>query len=106
MRDGPDAEMMGGDDAVVEDIHDVGLGCEAMHGDCVVFAAEGLDGGDAEVGIALGQVGFGGEGAGFGVGGDDGVAVDDEIVVGDDWARESVVGWAALRVKGCDQGER
>ncbi len=78
--------MMRGDEAVVEDVCDVGLGGEAAHGGGVVFGAEGLGGGDAEVWVALGQAGSGGEGAGFGVGGDGGVAVDDEIVVGKDGA--------------------
>ena len=44
----------------------------------------GLDGGDAEVFVALGEMGAGGGDAGFGVAGDGGVAVEDEVAVGSD----------------------
>ena len=76
----------------MEDVLDVGLGGEAAHGGCVVCGAEGLSGGDAEVWIALGEAGSGGEVRAFGIAGDDGVAIDDDIMVGDDGARECLVG--------------
>ena len=41
----------------------------------------GFDGGDAEVFVALGEVGAGGGDAGFGVAGDGGVAIEDEVAV-------------------------
>ena len=96
---------MGGDEAVVEDVLYVGLGGEAAHGGCVVFGVKGLSGGDAEVWTALGQAGSGGDGTAFGVGGDDGVSIDDEIVVRDDGTRQSVLGGGTLRVKGGGEGK-
>jgi hypothetical protein len=80
---------MGGDDAVVEDVFDVGLGGEAAQGGGVVFSGRlGCrdDGGDAEVFVALGEMGAGRRDAGFGVAGDGGVAIEDEIAVGSDAA--------------------
>ena len=75
---------MGGDDAVVEDVGDVGLGGEAAEGGGVVLLGRGLDGGDAEVFVALGEMGAGGGDAGFGVAGNGGVAVEDEVAMGSD----------------------
>ncbi len=78
--EGLDAKAMGGDDAVVEDVVDVGLGGETAEGGGVVFGGGGLDGGDAEVLVALGEAGSGGD-VGFGVGGDGGVVIKDEVAM-------------------------
>jgi hypothetical protein len=75
---------MSGDDAVMEDVVDVGLGGEAAEGGCIVFANRGLDGGDTEVLVAVDEMGSGGSNAGFSVSGDSGVAIEDEIAVGSD----------------------
>lgn len=79
--DSLNAEAVGGDDAVVEDVIDVGLRGETAEGGGVVFA-RGLDSGDAEVFVALGEMGSGGGDVGLGIAGDGGVAVDDEVAVG------------------------
>ena len=75
---------MSRDDAVVEDEVDVGLGGEAAQSACVVFRDRGLDGGDAEVLVAPEDMGSGGGDAGFGVAGDGGVAIEDEVAMGRD----------------------
>ena len=98
-------EVVGGDEAIMEDVLDIGLGGQAVHRGSVVFGAEGLRGGDAEVRVALSEACSCGDGARFGVGGDGGVAVDDEIVVWDDSTREGVIGWGILRVKRCGEDE-
>jgi hypothetical protein len=77
---------MGGDDAVVEDIVDVGLRGEAAQGAGVVLRDSRLDGGDAEVVVAPGEMGAGGGDAGFGVTGNGCVAIEDEVAVGSDAA--------------------
>ena len=94
-----DVEAVGGDEAVVEDVFDVGLSGETVHGGCVVFGAEGLGCCDAEVRIALREAGSGGDGASLGVCRDDGVAIDDQIVVRDDVAWEGFVRGGALRAQ-------
>ena len=75
---------MGGDDAVVEDVVDVGLGGEAAEGGGVVFGRGGLDGGDAKVLAAVDEASAGCGEMSFGVGGDGGVAIEDEVAVGRD----------------------
>lgn len=92
--DGFEGEAVGGDDAVVEDVIDVGLSGEKAHGFCVGLAAilganlgvelDGLDGGDAEALAALEEACSGDLDAGFGVSGDGGVVVDDDVAVGND----------------------
>jgi hypothetical protein len=77
-------EAAGGDDAVVEDVFDVGLGGEAVEGGGVVCG--GVDHGEAEVIVALKEMGSGDAGADFGVAGDGGVAIDDEVAMRDDGA--------------------
>ena len=77
---------MGGDDAVVEDVVDVGLGGEAAQGAGVVFRGCGLDGGDAEVFVALREMRTGGGDAGCCIAGDGGVAIEDEVAVRGDAA--------------------
>jgi len=77
---------VGGDDAIVEDVVDVGLGAEAAQGAGVVFRDGGLDGGDAEVFVAPGEMGAGGGDAGLCVAGDGRVAIEDEIAVRSDAA--------------------
>jgi hypothetical protein len=69
------------DDAVVEDVGDVGLGGEAAEGGRVVLLGGGLDSGDAEVLVAPGETGAGRGDASFCVAGDGGVAIEDEVVV-------------------------
>jgi hypothetical protein len=85
-RDCLKPETVCGDDAIVEDVLDVGLGCEAAQGGGVVLGGGleggvGFDGGDAEVFVALDEMGAGGGDAGFGVAGDGGVAIEDEVAV-------------------------
>ena len=47
-------ETVGGDDAVVEDVFDVGLGGDAAQGVGIVLKGGlGFDGGDAEVFVAV-----------------------------------------------------
>jgi hypothetical protein len=77
---------MGGDDAIVEDVVDVGLGGEAAEGAGVVFRNGGLDGGDAEVLVTPGEMCAGGGDTGFSVTGDGRVAIEDEVTVGGDAA--------------------
>jgi hypothetical protein len=76
---------MCGDDAVVEDVFNVGLGGEAVQGSRVVLGW-GLDSRDAEVLVAAGEVGAGGGDVGFSVAGDGGVAIEDEVAVRSDAA--------------------
>jgi len=75
---------VGGDDAVVEDVVDVWLGGEAFERGGVVFGGGRLDGGDAKVLVPCGEAGSGGGYAGFGVGGDGGVAIENEVAVRSD----------------------
>jgi hypothetical protein len=77
-------DVMRGDDAVVEDVVDVGLGGKAAEGSGVVFRCGRLDGGDAETLVAAGETGSSGGDAGFGVSGDGGVAIDDQVAVRSD----------------------
>jgi hypothetical protein len=79
---GLEAEVQCGDDSVVEDVADVGLGGEEAEGCGVVLRGRGLDGCDAEVLVALGESGASGEEMGFGVAWDGGVAIEDEVAVG------------------------
>ncbi len=65
----------------MDDVLDVGLGAETVEGGGVVFGGGGLDGGDAEVFVASGEMGSGRGDAGFGVARDGGVAVEDEVAV-------------------------
>jgi hypothetical protein len=85
-RDALKAQTVGGDDAVVEDVVDVGLGGEAAQGAGVVFLDCGLDGGDAEVLVAPGKMCAGGGDTGFSVTGDGRVAIEDEVAVRSDAA--------------------
>jgi hypothetical protein len=80
-RDGLKAEAMGGDDAVMEHVVDVGLGGKAAEGAGVVFRDSGLDGGDAEVLVAPDDMGSDRGDVGLGVAGDGGVTVKDEVAV-------------------------
>jgi hypothetical protein len=77
---------VGEDDPVVENDIDVGLSGEAAEGGGVVLTG-GLDGGDAEMFVAMGEAGSGGCDAGFGVAGDRGVAIKDEVAVWGDAGR-------------------
>jgi hypothetical protein len=85
-RDALKAQTVGGDDAIVEDVVDVGLGGEAAQGGGVVFRDCGFDGGDAEVVVAPGEMCAGGGDTGFCVAGDGCVAIEDEVAVGSDAA--------------------
>ena len=103
------AQVVGGDDAVVEDVIDVGLGGEAAQGAGVVFRDGGLDGGDAEVFVAAGEVRARGGDAGFCIAGDGGVAIEDEVAVGSDAAgidlgSDNLGASQAREEKGDDQG--
>jgi hypothetical protein len=75
---------MGRDNAVMEDVLDVGFGGEATESGCIVFQGCGFDGGDAEVLVAVGETGSGGGDEGLCVGGDGGVAIEDKIAMGSD----------------------
>jgi hypothetical protein len=77
---------VGRDDTIVEDVVDIGLGGEAAQSAGVVFGDGRLDGGDAEVFVAPGEMGAGGGDAGFCVTGDGCVAIEDEVAVGSDVA--------------------
>jgi hypothetical protein len=75
---------VGGDDAIVEDVVDVGLGGEAAEGGVVVFRRGRLDGSDADVFVATAETGSGGCDAGFGIAGDGGIAIENEVSVRSD----------------------
>jgi hypothetical protein len=75
--------MVGGDDAVVKDDVDVGLGSEAAEIGSVVLGGC-LDGSDAEVFVSMSEMGARGGDVSFGIAGDGGVAIEDEITVGGD----------------------
>ena len=77
---------MGGDDAIVEDVVDVGLGGEAAQGAGVIFRDGGLDGGYAEVFVAPGDMCSGRGDARFCVAGDGRVAIEHEVAVRGDAA--------------------
>ena len=79
---------MAGDEAVVEDVLDVGLGGEAFEGGGIVCAWFGLDGGDAEALVAAEEMGAEGAGAEFRIAGNGCVAIDDEVAIGDKWLGE------------------
>ena len=81
-HDALEAQAVGGDDTIVQDEVDVRLGGQAAKRTGVVFLDCGLDGGDAEVIVAPGEVCAGGGDAGFGVTGDGRVAIEDEVAVG------------------------
>jgi hypothetical protein len=75
-------ETVCGDYAIVEDILDVGLGGEAAQGGVVVLDDRlGFDDGDAKVLVAVTEVGSDRGNTGFGVAGNGGVAIEDEVVV-------------------------
>jgi hypothetical protein len=78
------AKALCGDDAVVKYGDDSGLSAKEAERGGVVLREGGFDGGDAEVLIAPGEGCSGGEDAGFGVAGDGGVAIEDEIAVRSD----------------------
>ena len=82
--EGLEEDAVAGDEAVVEDVLDVGLGGETLDGGGIVCAGVGLEGGDAEALIAMNEMGAEGAGAELGVAGNSGVAVDDEVSVGKD----------------------
>ncbi len=85
VEDGLDAEVVGGDDAVVQDVLDVGLGGEAAHsGGVVLIEGRGTGGGDTEVFAALEEAGACRVHADFSVAGDGGVAVDDKVSMRED----------------------
>lgn len=82
--DGPKAKTVGGDDAVVQDVVDVGLSSEAAESSGIVVVSCGLDCCDAEMLVAPGEAGTGGGDAGLCVSGDGGVAIEDEVTMGGD----------------------
>ena len=75
---------MGGDDAVVEDVVDVGLSGEAAEGGGIVFRRGRLDGRDTDVFVATGEMGSGRCDTGLGISGDGGVAIVNKVAVGSD----------------------
>jgi hypothetical protein len=109
------AEAVSGDDAIVEDVFDVGLGGEKTEGGGVVLTdglgcglgcrlSWGLDGGDAEVLVAPGETGSGGGDTGFGVAGDGGVTIEDEVAVGSDARCVDLRGGQRSKEEGQDEG--
>jgi hypothetical protein len=86
----------------VEDVIDVGLGGEAAEGSAVVFGCGGLDGGDAKVLAALGEPDPGEGDAGFGIGGDSGVVVEDQVAV----RRDAVCIDLCSRAPGREEGKK
>jgi hypothetical protein len=73
------------DDAIVEHGNDVRLGAQCAEGGCVVLLAGWrLDDGDAQVLVALGEVNACRADAGFRITGNGGVAVEDEVAVGNE----------------------
>lgn len=79
-----ETKALGSDDAIVEDVVDVGLGGEMAECGGVIFLCCGLDGSDAEVLVAPGEMSAGGGDASLGVAGDGGIAIEDEVTVGSD----------------------
>jgi len=81
-----------GDDAIVDDEVDIWLRSQAAEDGCVVVLGCGLTGGlgcgldcgDAEVFVAVGETGADGGDTGLRVTWDGGVAIEDEVVVGSD----------------------
>jgi hypothetical protein len=65
----------------VEDVAYVGLGGEDAESGGVVLRGGRLDGGDAEVFVALGEASASGEEMGLCVGGNGCVAIEDEVAV-------------------------
>ncbi len=82
--EGPGTEVVRGDDAIVKNRDDVWLGGEQAESRCVVLLAGRLDDGDSEVIIALGKVNACRADAGLRIAGNGGVAVEDEVAVGDE----------------------
>jgi len=73
-----------GDDAIVEDVVNVGLrGKAAQCGDVVLLGC-GLDCSDAEVLVTTCELSAGRGDASFSVAGDGGVAIEDEVAMGSD----------------------
>jgi hypothetical protein len=103
-RDVLQAQAMGGDDAIVQDIVYVGLGSEAAQGAGVVFLDCGLDSGDAEVLVAAGEMRSGGGDAGFRIAGDGGVAIEDEVTVRGDAAGVDLGAGETGKKEGQDEG--
>ncbi len=68
----------------MEDVAHVGLGGEEAESGGVVLRERRLDGGDAEVFVALGEMSAGGEEVSLCVGGDGGVAIEDDVAVRSD----------------------
>jgi len=75
---------VGRDDAVVQDVGDVRLRGEEAKGGGVVLRGGRLDGGDAEVLVALEETSSGGGDAGRCVAGDGSVTIDDQVAMGGD----------------------
>ena len=96
--DGFETETKCGDDSVVEDVTDIGLGGEEAESGGVVLRGGRLYGGDAEVFVGLGEASAGGEKVGLGVGGDGCVAIEDDVAVRSD------AGGVDLR--DCERGEK
>ncbi len=98
------AETKGRDDAVVEDVGDVGLRGEAAQGGCILVVSGGLDGDDSQMLVAVHETSAGGCDPGFGIAGDDGVAIEDEIAVGSDAGGIDLGGGDAAEKEQEDEG--
>jgi hypothetical protein len=82
--EGAGTEVVCGDDAVVENRENVRLGGEQAEGGRVALTGGRLDDGDSEVIVALGEVNACGADPGFRIAGNGGVAVENEIAMGDE----------------------
>ncbi len=102
-RDGLQAEALGGDDAVVEDVGDVGLRGEEAEGGCVVLRGGGLHGSDAEMLVALVEAGSDGCGAESGVCRDGGVAIENKVAMRHDGGRVDLGGGKRGEAEGDDE---
>jgi hypothetical protein len=80
---GAEDERVCGDDAVVDDKGDIGLGAEGCDGGSFVGAGCGIENGDAKGLVEQNEMGVGEAGVGLRIAGDCAVAVDDEVAVRD-----------------------
>ena len=77
-------EPLGGEDAVVNDVGDVGLRAKAAYGGGVVLRWSRLDGDNAEAVVAPDERRSKRAGAGLHVSGDGGITVDDQVAMRND----------------------
>ena len=96
-------EVVSGENAVMDDEFDVGLGAECGDGGGFVRGGVGLKDGDAEGLVDAEDAGSGDAGEGFGIAGDGAVAVGDQVAMWDD-GPDGAGGLLRRRVQGGDEG--